>query len=328
MNELIKRTPEVIAVEINSIKSQTRQIILTNSIEIGRRLIEAKELIGHGGWELWLKESVDYSQSTAENLIRIFNEYGSKQITLLDDNLKSQTFVNLSYSQALALLGLPSEQRENFVKENDIDKMSTRELQKAIKEKKALANKLNDVEGRYQLEHKDNEKNAEIAEKLKVKLKTIESKHKEELTNREAEIENYKTEIKRINNELKAAVNNKDSKEIEKLQKSLQESMDKLQNASLKINELEEQLKEKPVDVTETIVEKVPEEIQKELEELRLKAKQNEDKAAVKFSVVFDQVIKGFNDLLSTLNEVQDKELNEKYKGAAKGLISKMMERL
>ncbi|MDF2892513.1 MAG: hypothetical protein K0R80_2880, partial [Clostridia bacterium] len=45
---LIGRSPELIAAEINNIKNQTRKMMLYNSIEIGRRLIEAKTLVAHG----------------------------------------------------------------------------------------------------------------------------------------------------------------------------------------------------------------------------------------------------------------------------------------
>ena len=135
-NVIMNRTPEVIAIEINSIKEQTRRTLLYNSIEIGRKLVEAKELVSHGEWGKWLAESVDYSTSTANNLMRIFEEYGGDQITLLGDNLKSQAFGNLNYSQAVELLGLPAEEREIFVKENNVEEMSTRELKKAIKELK------------------------------------------------------------------------------------------------------------------------------------------------------------------------------------------------
>lgn len=339
MNEL-SRTPEVIAIEINSIKNQTREIVLHNSIEIGRRLMEAKELIGHGDWGTWLENSVDYSERTAENLIKIFKEYGSDQITLLDDNLKTKAFANLSYSQALALLGLPADQREDFIKENNINDMSTRQLQQVVKEKKELEQKLKDAEDKAEQERKncevvsdsykkleiDNKKNTEKAEKLKKKLDSIEDKHKEELTNKEVEIENFKTEIERINKELKAAESSGDNEEVEKLQKSLQESENKLLDATAQIKNLEEQLKDKPIDVKE--IEKIPEETVKELEELRLKVKQNDDKAAVKFSVIFDQLIKSFNDLLTTLAAVQDPEIQKKYKAAVSGLISKMQERL
>lgn len=135
-NVIMNRTPEVIAIEINSIKEQTRRTLLYNSIEIGRKLVEAKELVSHGEWGKWLAESVDYSTSTANNLMRIFEEYGGDQITLLGDNLKSQAFGNLNYSQAVELLGLPAEEREIFLKENNVEEMSTRELKKAIKELK------------------------------------------------------------------------------------------------------------------------------------------------------------------------------------------------
>lgn len=135
-NVIMNRTPEVIAIEINSIKEQTRRTLLYNSIEIGRKLVEAKALVSHGEWGKWLAESVDYSTSTANNLMRIFEEYGGDQITLLGDNLKSQAFGNLNYSQAVELLGLPAEEREVFVKENNVEEMSTRELKKAIKELK------------------------------------------------------------------------------------------------------------------------------------------------------------------------------------------------
>ena len=72
MNELqVQRTPELIAAEINHIKEETKRIVLNNSIEIGRRLTEAKLLIPHGQWGVWLKENVDYSKTTANNLMNI-----------------------------------------------------------------------------------------------------------------------------------------------------------------------------------------------------------------------------------------------------------------
>lgn len=97
----IVRTPEIVAAEINSIKFQTRNVLLFNSIEIGKRLTEAKEMMEHGQFGKWLAEAVDYSQSTANNLMKIYEQYGADQGALFGDNSKSQTFGNLSYSQAL-----------------------------------------------------------------------------------------------------------------------------------------------------------------------------------------------------------------------------------
>lgn len=134
-NTAIVRTPDTIATEINSIKAQTRTVILTSSIEIGRRLVEAKSLLDHGEWGEWLEERVAYSKSTANNLMRIFDEYGSLQITMLDDNAMSPAFQRLGYTQAVALLGLPAEDREAFITENPVEDMTTRELQQAIRER-------------------------------------------------------------------------------------------------------------------------------------------------------------------------------------------------
>lgn len=72
------RTPEQIASEINFIKEQSGKMLLSNTVEIGRRLTEAKELVPHGEWIKWLTESVSYSRSTACRLMKIFREYGDK----------------------------------------------------------------------------------------------------------------------------------------------------------------------------------------------------------------------------------------------------------
>ncbi|MCT8975519.1 DUF3102 domain-containing protein [Clostridium sp. CX1] len=350
MSEIIKsglnpitRTPDLIAAEINNIKEQTRKMVLYNSIEIGRRLVEAKEIVGHGEWGKWLKESVDYSQRTANNLMRIFNEYGSEQITLLGDNSKSQAFATLSYSQAIALLEIPEKEREEFVKENNVEDMSTRELQKVIKEKQELEDKLKAAEKKAELEHKawetvsesynklekSNEKYSKNVEKLRKELEELKDKNKDELTNREVEIENLRTHINEINEQLAKAQASGNNEGVEKLQASLYEAEYKLLDASDKIQQLEKQLKEKPIEVVTSpeIIEKIPEEVEKELQELREKVASN-SQPVVKFSVYFNELVENFKSLLGTLSEIEEDEVKEKYKKAVTGVIEKMAEKL
>lgn len=57
--------------EIRMITEQTKQVVLFNSIEIGRRLTEAKAMVKRGTWGTWLKERVDYSQRTANNFMKM-----------------------------------------------------------------------------------------------------------------------------------------------------------------------------------------------------------------------------------------------------------------
>lgn len=121
-NAMQGRTAEMIAVEINVIKGQTRDVILRSAIEIGKRLYEAKAMVPYGRWGEWLKSNVDYSERTAQNLMKCFDEYGQNPQALAD----------VSYSQAVALLGLDGEQRAELMERVDVGELSTRELQAEI----------------------------------------------------------------------------------------------------------------------------------------------------------------------------------------------------
>ena len=128
------RTAGTVALEIRTLQRQAQGIILNYAIEIGRRLEEAKSMLPHGEWGAWLKRELDYSQSTAQNFMRVFREYGDSQQSLFGAAPKSQTFGNLTYSKALRLLAIPDEEeRERFAIENDVEHMSTRELNEALK---------------------------------------------------------------------------------------------------------------------------------------------------------------------------------------------------
>lgn len=147
------RTADTIATEINTIKRQTQKIMLASSIEIGKRLTEAKDMIDHGAWGKWLQDNVNYSERTAQNLMRVYDQYGDKfGMTEMDSLFASgapNVFEELSYTQALALLSLPTDaEREEFVKENDVASMSTRELQEAIKARKEAEDRAMDAEKR------------------------------------------------------------------------------------------------------------------------------------------------------------------------------------
>ncbi|UWG96744.1 DUF3102 domain-containing protein [Dehalobacter sp. DCM] len=129
-----ERTPHVIAAEINMITTQTKKILLASAIEIGRRLQEAKDLVKHGEWGKWLEESVSYSQKTAERLIKLYQEYGP-EFSDGSDSSKSTSMSILTYTQALLLLGLPAEEREEFIVQNNIGGMTIQELEQALKDR-------------------------------------------------------------------------------------------------------------------------------------------------------------------------------------------------
>jgi DNA repair exonuclease SbcCD ATPase subunit len=329
MSELaFSRTPDLIAAEINHIKEETRKHVLYNSIEIGRKLTEAKLLVNHGEWGSWLQQKVDYSKSTANNLMKIFEEYGSSQITLLGDNAKSQAIGDLSYTQAIALLGIHDvTEREEFIEHNNIDEMSTRELKKAIdelnkskEEKEALEKELNEFKSKS---NEEKEKSKEEKEKLK-KAAEKSKKIAEELT-----LES---------NKLLEDLNKKDEETLE-VRKELQECQSKIK-----------ELEEKPVEVITAVdedkvkeIEKIEEEHRKEIELLKVQRdevegklkdlennnkKQNEN--VIKYRVHFDKLVTEFKDILEDVNNIKNADPGEaeKYANACKTLINKMLERL
>ena len=135
MNEELTavRSLDTIAAEIRALTAS----MLSNVIEIGRRMVEAKDVVPYGQFGDWLRENTGYSTSTANNFMRIFAEYGDPQKSLFGSEPLCQTFGKLSYSKALALLSVPAEERESFAAEVDAEHLSTRELKEAIAAREA-----------------------------------------------------------------------------------------------------------------------------------------------------------------------------------------------
>lgn len=146
MNEMeIKRTPEVIGAEIRSLTTQARSITLWYGIEIGRRLTEAKEMVNHGEWLSFLEQQTEFSQPTASRFMRLYKEYGADQSSLFGAESKYSSLNNLSISNALRLLALPEDEREEFAAEHDLENKSTREVEALIREKTALEQQLKEA---------------------------------------------------------------------------------------------------------------------------------------------------------------------------------------
>ena len=138
-----ERTPEVVGAEVRNLTAAARYLTVWYAVEIGRRLTEAKKMVAHGEWLDWLKRETEFSQPTASRLMRIYAEYGADQGNLFGAETKYSTLNNLSVSNALRLLAVPEEEREDFALEVDAEHLSAKELEEAIRERdearKALA---------------------------------------------------------------------------------------------------------------------------------------------------------------------------------------------
>lgn len=145
--------------EIRMITEQTKQVVLFNSIEIGRRLTEAKAMVKRGTWGTWLKERVDYSQRTANNFMKIYQEYGRNGLAE-----KSQALANLSYTQALALIDIPEDERARFAEERKAGEMALRRLQEEVRQEKEKVTAVKELANRNAAEAE-----AKFADALKQK---------------------------------------------------------------------------------------------------------------------------------------------------------------
>ena len=141
------------------ITEQTKQVVLFNSIEIGRRLTEAKAMVKRGTWGTWLKERVDYSQRTANNFMKIYQEYGRNGLAE-----KSQALANLSYTHALALIDLPEDERARFAEERKAGEMALRRLQEEVRQEKEKVTAVKELANRNAAEAE-----AKFADALKQK---------------------------------------------------------------------------------------------------------------------------------------------------------------
>lgn len=136
MSELVV-TPERLGVEIRELTRQAKAMTVYYAVEIGRRLTAAKQMVAHGGWADWISKNTEFSQTTATRMMRIFDEYGAAQIGIFGAEPNSSTLQNLSISNALRLLAVPEDEREEFAEAVDAENLSARELEKAIRERDA-----------------------------------------------------------------------------------------------------------------------------------------------------------------------------------------------
>lgn len=134
------RDINIIKTEIKTLYNTAVRSELSYAIQLGHKLTEAKELVEHGEWGNWVKENLPFSQDKATMMMRIYENYGANQESLFGD-LNSDTYRNLGVWQAFALLSVPEEEREEFVKENHVEDMSVRELKQAIAERDAAQKK-------------------------------------------------------------------------------------------------------------------------------------------------------------------------------------------
>lgn len=325
MNEIqTQRTPDVIGAEIRGLTQQAKTMTLWFGIEIGRRLTEAKAMLEHGQWLPYLKEQTEFSQPSASRLMRLYDEYGAKQTSLFGAELNYSTLNNLSISNALRLLAVPEDEREEFAAEHDVEHMSARELDELIKQRDEAEQRAAKAEEQVQQAADGAAKADEQYQKAKQELHLL----REKLGNAEAQkaaAEKELSELRERPVEVAVEVDEKAVAEAVTLARAKNdaewaEKMAKVKNELSEAGFEAEKLKAKIKKAEEKAEEKAA-----ELERLKKSQTLNDPNTAV-FKQIFEQVQEDFNKLHGSLLKVRasDPDTAEKLTAAVRALVDKM----
>lgn len=325
MNDIqTQRTPDIIGAEIRGLTQQAKTMTLWFGIEIGRRLTEAKEMLEHGQWLAYLKEQTEFSQPSASRLMRLYDEYGAKQTSLFGAELNYSTLNNLSISNALRLLAVPEDEREEFAAEHDVEHMSARELDELIKQRDEAEKRAARAEEQVQQAADGAAKADEQYQKAKQELhllreklgnaeaqKAAAEKELSELRERPVEVA-VEVDEKAVEEAVTAARAKNDAEWAEKMAKVKNE----LSEAGLKAEKLKAKIKK---------AEERAEEKAAELERLKKSQTLNDPNTAV-FKQIFEQVQEDFNKLHGSLLKVRasDPDTAQKLTAAVRALVDKM----
>ena len=315
----------VITNEICFYKRQTELALLSGAIEIGRRLVEAKAIVGHGNWGAYLKEEVSFSQSTANNMMRLYEEYGTGQVSMFGN---PQSIMNLDPTKALKLLAIPAEEREEFAAEYDVGNKSVRELEKLIQERDGQLQNARDIMHRQD-------------EDLKAAQETIDQQDKDitdlehNVNAKAAYIDRLKDDLKMANDQVADAKRKiKDLKDNPVVSADTMEQLRKEAEAKAAAEVAEKTAKkyeskiakaEKDLKAANDALESAKRQAQREkeaAEDAQRQMRMASPKAAV-FKIVFEKVQDGFNELIKAHTELQmeDHELADNMKNAIVAML-------
>lgn len=97
-------------------------------LQLGRVFTEAKPLVKHGEWENWVRNNSGMSERQAQTLMQAYRRFGD-----------SAQFRSLEKSKLFKMLALPKGTEDQFVEENDVSAMTSREVEEAVKRVRAQA---------------------------------------------------------------------------------------------------------------------------------------------------------------------------------------------
>lgn len=221
--ENLANTKETEISTIEILAAQARALKMTinvNMWQLARVFVEAKKIVPHGQWGKWLEENAEVSERTAQDMMQAYKRFGG--IPQIEGIGKAKLF---------RMLPLPDGAVEQFLKENDVSNMSTREIERAVKQARAEADEEIQKERRARMEA---EQRAAAAEKAKNQPS---AELRSELHNNQTRIAQQEAEIERL-----AKAGSIAAGEAERLRRELKEQTELLEEQQAEINRAQQEL--------------------------------------------------------------------------------------
>ena len=212
---------------LDNLAVQARTCVLSarmNLLQLGRVLTEAKPLVPHGEWEAWVKTNAEMSVRAAQGYMQAYATFGL-----------NPDIARLGTTKTMKLLPLSEEERETLFAENDVEAMSTRQLDEAIRQQREKI--MQDAEEAVESAKKAAQREVEAERKARIaaeqRADAAESRAPEVSVTIKAEIEKAQATIK------------EQQERIETLSKAEQDRYQQHQKALCENRRLQQEIRER-----------------------------------------------------------------------------------
>lgn len=316
---LEEKSTEELKTEVNMLFSKMDVIAnvgLMFMIETGQRLNILKARLGHGNWEPWAKENLNFSLRKANYMMK----FASK---VEDENSifsKSANFADIGITKVWALLSAPEDVAKEVVENPDAAEMTTREFKEEIRRLKEK-----NAELKKELEDSaDESQNLQSDLRTQIDQLTAELKIYEETPAKseetEKEIADLKTQLEKANTALE-----KEKKNMEKAKASIEEEKQKAADEAAKTAKEEAFAKFK--EDNKLLIES-NQQAAEEIDRLQRLLENNSQPEIAEFKAHSDQMQKSFISCRDCIGKITDIEKAAKMRMALKTIMQQLIDSL
>lgn len=264
--------------------------------------------LGYENFEDYTEKMVGLKQRQAYNFIAALEGFGENKL---------ETHSHLGITKLTSLLAIPYEIREDFIEKNDVEDLSTRELNKLIKELEEKNEQISMFQEQISTDEQQKANAKEELDRLKAEKNTLQ-KELEELKNKPVEVavmESPKVDIEALRIDLENSVKADFDKKIVEIEVAKQKEIDSIKDNALKErkvleNKAQELSKKLELENNSSVaiamihVSNVTDNAEKLLESLKQMDRVDALKIANAFiKLMYDSTLIDFQNLIKTLGE-------------------------